>query len=140
MRNRAFLDSNVFIFGFERPKSNSRRILNLLAAGRLQGVVTDRVVREVMGYFRRHHGKDRSAQFRDFVLLTCELVVESDLDVAQDLVVLVGAKDAGAVAATRAMGLALLVSTDSDFARVPEHRTPKAFLEGLGERALPGDE
>lgn len=140
MPSRVFLDSNVFIFGFERPKSNSRRILDLLAARRLRGVVTDRVVREVIGYFRRHHGKDRAAQFRDFILLTCELVLESDLDVGRELEDLVGAKDAGAVAATRALGLAFLVSTDSDFEHVPQHRTPKAFLGALGERPLPGDE
>ena len=140
MPTRAFIDSNVFIFGYERPRSNSRRILDLLAEGRLQGVVTDRVVREVMGYFRRHHGKDRGAQFRDFILLRCELVLESDLDVGRELSNLVGPKDAGALAATRALGLAVLVSTDSDFVGVPERRTPKAFVEGIGERPLPGDE
>jgi len=103
-------------------------------------VVTDRVVREVMKYFRRRHGKDLAAQFRDLILLTCELVLESDLEVGRELQDLVGTKDAGAVAATRALGLAFLVSTDSDFARVPEHRTPGAFVDELGKAPLPGDE
>ena len=140
MPSRAFLDSNVFIFAFERPKSNSRRVVDRLAAGDLHGVVTDRVVREVMGYFRRRHGKDRAAQFRDFILLTCDLVVESDLEIGRELQGFVGAKDAGAVAATRSLGLAFLVSTDSDFERVPEHRTPRAFVDELGEAPSPGDE
>ena len=140
MPSRAFLDSNVFIFAFERPRSNSRRVVDLLAAGELHGVVTDRVVREVMGYFRRRHGKDRAAQFRDLILLTCDLVLESDLGVVREFNDLVGPKDAGAVAATRSLGLAFLVSTDSDFARVREHRTPRAFLAELGEATLPGDE
>ncbi len=139
MPSRAFLDSNVFIFGYERPRSNSRRILDLLAEGRVQGVVTDRAVREVMGYFRRHHGKDRAARFRDFILLRCDLALEFDLEVG-DLAHLVGPKDAGALAAARSLGLAVLVSTDSDFAGIPEHLTPRAFIEALGERPLPGDE
>jgi predicted nucleic acid-binding protein len=140
MPTRAFLDSNVFIFGYERPKSNSRRILDLLGSGEVHGVVTDRVVHEVMGYFRRHHGKDRASKLRDFILLTCELALESDLEIGRNLRDLVGPRDAGAVAATRTLGLAVLVSTDSDFAPIPERLTPKAFLQTIRERPLPGDE
>jgi hypothetical protein len=46
----------------------------------------------------------------------------------------------GAVAATRALGLARLISADRDFAQVPERRTPREFLIDLGERPWPGDE
>jgi len=140
MPRRAFLDSNVFLFGFERPRSNSHEVLEMLAAGDVQGVVTDRVVREVMGYLRRHYGKDAAAKFRDFILLTCELVVEADVPPDRVLVALVGRKDAGALAAARSLGLARLVSTDSDFAGAPEHRTPRAFLAELGQRPRPGEE
>lgn len=140
MPHRAFLDSNVFLFGFERPRSNSHRILELLAAREVEGVVTDRVVREVMGYLRRYYGKDLAAKFRDFILLTCEPVLEADVPIDRELVSLVGRKDAGALAAARSLGLARLVSTDSDFAHAPEHRTPRGFLEGLGMRVWPGEE
>jgi len=140
MPTRAFVDSNVFIFGFERPRSNSRNILELLAEGDLKGVVTDRVVLEVMKYFRRYHGKDLAARFRDFILFTCELVLETDLRISQGFVNLVGRKDAGAVAATKALGLAFLVSTDSDFKPVPQHRTPRGFLMELDKVPFPGDE
>src|SRR4030067_193094 len=44
MPTKAFLDSNVFIFGFERSRSNSRRILDLLVGGDLHGGVTDPLV------------------------------------------------------------------------------------------------
>lgn len=137
---RAFLDSNVFLFGFEKPKSNSHEILELLAVGEVEGVVTDRVVREVMGYLRKHYGKDLASKFRDFILLTCELVLEADAPVDRAFVALVGRKDAGALAAARSLGLARLVSTDSDFAPAPEHRTPRAFLAELRKRVQPGEE
>ena len=140
MPTKAFLDSNVFIFGFEQPKSNSRKILDLLAAADLRGAVTDRVVREVIGYFRRHYRKDLAARFRDYVLSTCELVLEHDLQVPRQLTELVGRKDAGAVAATRALGLAFLVSTDSDLQAVPQRRTPREFLQELNQVPLQGDE
>jgi len=140
MPTRAFLDSNVFLFAVERPTSNSRRVVDLLAAGKLQGVVTDRIVREVTGYLRRHYGKDLAAKARDFILLTCELVLEADVPADPTHVDLVGRKDAGALAAVHSLGLARLVSTDSDFAEVPEHRTPRALLQELGQRPRPGDE
>jgi len=140
MPSKAFLDSNVFIFGFERPRSNSRRILDLLVGGELHGVVTDRVVREVMWYMRRYYSKDVAGKFRDLMLLTCELLLEEDLSIDSELSALVGAKDAGALAAVRSSGLSRLVSTDSDFAKVPEHRTPREYLQELSESPRPGDE
>jgi predicted nucleic acid-binding protein len=93
-----------------------------------------------MGYLRRHYGKDVGSKFRDFILLTCELVLEADASADRALVALVGRKDAGALAAARSLGLARLVSTDSDFANAPEHRTPRAYLEELGKRPRPGEE
>lgn len=140
MPSKAFLDSNVFIFGFERPRSNSRRILDLLVEGEVQGVVTDRVIREVMRYMRKYHGKDLAGKFRDLMLLTCEPLLEGDLSWDPQLSAIVGAKDAGALAAVRSSGLSRLVSTDSDFEKVPEHRTPREYLRELNELPRPGDE
>jgi len=140
MPSRVFLDSNVFIFGLERPTSNSRRILDLLVGGKIQGVVTDRVVREVMKYTRKHHTKDMAGKLRDLILLTCDLILEEDLRIDRRLITLVGVKDAGALAAVRSSGLARLVSTDSDFAKIPERRTPREYLREISERQSPGEE
>lgn len=140
MRTRAFLDSNVFLFAFERPDSNSRRIVRLLSDSDLHAVVTDRIVREIPGYLRRHYSKDVGARFRDFLILSCELILEEDLPIRAEFVRLVGAADAGALAAVRSLGIARLVSTDSDFTGVPEWRTPRAFLRELGKRPAPGGE
>ncbi len=140
MRNKAFLDSNVFIFGFELPRSNSRRILELLASGEIRGVVTDRIVREVTGYFRREHGKDQAVRGRDFILITCEPVLEADLTIPHAIATLVGRKDAGALAATRGLGLSRLVSLDRDFVEVPECRTPREYLSEIGQRPRAGQE
>lgn len=140
MRTRAFLDSNVFLFAFERPDSNSRRVVRFLADGDLDAVVTDRIVLEVLGYMRRHYSKDVGARFRDLLILSCDLVLEEDLPNQAALARLVGAADAGALAAVRSLGIARLVSTDSDFTGVPEWRTPRAFLRELGKRTQPGEE
>ena len=140
MPGRAVVDSNVFIFAFERPRSNSHEIVERLVRGELQGVVTDRILREVMGFFRRQYGKDLAARFRDLILLTCELVLEEDLRIDRTFTALVGRKDAGVLAAARALGLSRVVSTDSDFSKALERRTPRAFLAELGGRPRPGEE
>ena len=140
MPTRAFLDANVFIFAFERPRSNSHEIVERLVAGDIEGVVTDRIVREVMGYFRRHYGKDLAGKFRDVILLTCNLLLEADLEIREQDRRAVGRKDAGALAATRALGLGNLVSTDEDFSGIPEWRTPRDFLRAQGVRPRPGPE
>jgi len=97
----------------------------LPSTGDIRGVVTDRIVREVMQYFRKHCGKDLASQFRDSILFAYELVLEADIPISKALVALVGPKDASALATTRALGLARLVSTDQDFAGVLERRTPR---------------
>ncbi len=140
MRTRALLDSNVFIFGFERRRSNSHRILEKLASDQMRGIVTDRIVREVIRYLRRYCGKDLAAELRDFILPTCELVLEQDLRISRELVDLVGSKDAGALADARELGLARIVTTDRDFAKAPERRTPREFLRDVGERTRAGDD
>ncbi len=139
MATRALLDSNVFLFGFELPSSNAHRILELLSTGEVRGVVTDRILREVLGYIRRHYGKDVAGRYRDFILLTCDLVLEADVPISREHAALVGTKDAGALAAARALGISRVVSTDSDFARVPERRTPPEFVREMGGRTRPGD-
>ena len=72
--------------------------------------------------------------------VSCELVLEEDLPILPDLVESVRTKDAGALATTRALGLANRVSADRDFEHVPEHRTPREFLVALGEKPRAGEE
>src|SRR2546428_6499217 len=61
MRTRAFLDSNVFIFGFERPKSNCHRILELLVAGGNQGGGAGRVGHQQKGDFFQKQRQETAA-------------------------------------------------------------------------------
>src|SRR3989454_12286980 len=112
----------------------------MAVAGELQGVVTDRVVREVMGYFRRHYDKDLAARFRDFILLSCALVIEADLQIPRRITAIVGRKDAGVLATVQRLGLSHLVSTDRDFAKTQENRTPRRFLAEVGKSPEPGGE
>jgi len=140
MTVRALLDSNVFLFAFERPESNSKRIVSRMVDRAFEGIVTDRVVREIIRYFRRHYDKDLASKYRDLILTSCDLVLEEDWPAGPAEVALVGRKDAGALAAARGRGIARIVSTDSDFKGVPEWRTPREFVLEQGWRARAGIE
>ncbi|MDI6753685.1 MAG: PIN domain-containing protein [Thermodesulfobacteriota bacterium] len=47
MKVRVFLDTNVFIYAFEFPHSNSMKIIELLNQAEVEAVTSDRVLREV---------------------------------------------------------------------------------------------
>ena len=73
MKPRVFLDTNVFIFAFEFEKSNSRKIIELLNTGRVDAVISERVVKEVIRYFKKHHNRALANDFRNYLLQSCEI-------------------------------------------------------------------
>jgi predicted nucleic acid-binding protein len=74
MKVRTFLDANVFIYAFEFPHSNSRKIIELLNEAEIEAVTSERVLREVQNYFRKYYSKDLSAAFRNYLLISCTII------------------------------------------------------------------
>lgn len=133
MKRRVFLDTNVFIYAFEFPESNSRKVIDLLNKGQIEAVISERVMTEVQTYFKKFHNKDLAALFRDYLLRTCIMTFSADLK-RQMLKYrkLIKAKDLEQVAAVKELGIKYLLSYDRDFANFAEYRTPKAFVKELG--------
>lgn len=55
---RAYLDSNVFIFGKERQESNSRLILELAEEGKIIPVISYLILEELREYFSRRYDRE----------------------------------------------------------------------------------
>ena len=55
---RVYLDTNVFIFGVERPESNSRIILDLVEEGKIVPVVSYSTLEELREYFSRRYDRE----------------------------------------------------------------------------------
>lgn len=55
---KVYLDTNVFIFGVERPESNSRIILDLAEEGKIVPVVSYSVLEELREYFSRRYDRE----------------------------------------------------------------------------------
>ncbi len=64
MPKRAVIDTNVFVYGFEFPESNSAKIIELINEGEVEAVITLQVLNETVRYFKNFHGKELAAEFR----------------------------------------------------------------------------
>ena len=140
MKCRIFLDTNIFIYAFEFPESNSSKVVDLLNKGQIEAVISERVLKEVQSYFKKFHSKDLAALFRDYLLRTCLIVFPGDLK--REMLrykKLVKDKDLEQVAAVKKLGIKYLVSYDRDFEPFGEYITPKAFIKEAGLKPAASD-
>ena len=137
MRVRVFLDTNVFIYSFEFPKSNSGKIIELLNQAEIEAVISERVVQEVQRYFGKYYTKDLAGLFRNYLLLSCTVISTSY--VREDMNRYKGKikdKDLEQLAVVKKLGLKYLVSYDRDFEAFQEYKTPRRFIEALNLKAV----
>jgi len=129
---RALLDTNVFIYAFEVPKSNSNLIINALNQNQFEAIITESTFKEVYQYFRKHHSKKLADQYRTYLFTTCKIVFSHQLQphltkYADEI----NAKDLEQFTAAREFGIKYLVSFDKHFEDIEEHKTPKQFAKIL---------
>src|SRR3989338_1177264 len=133
MKYRIFLDTNVFIYAFEFPESNSSKIIDLLNKGQIEAVISERVLKEVQAYFKKFHDKDLAALFRNYLLKTCAVVVSTDVkkEMAKYKKLIKG-KDLEQLAVVKKLGIKYLVAYDRDFEDFEEYIIPKVFVIEMG--------
>jgi predicted nucleic acid-binding protein len=137
MKFRVFLDTNVFIFAFEFPQSNSRKIIEMLNQAAIEVVVSERVLQEVQEYFRRFYNKDLASAFRNYLLLSCTITpsafVHEEMNRYKGMI---KEKDLEQIAVVKMLGIKFLVSYDRDFEPFEEYKTPKEFVKILGFKGV----
>jgi predicted nucleic acid-binding protein len=140
MKRKVFLDTNVFIYAFEFPESNSNKIINLLNNGHIEAIISERVIKEVQAYFKKFYNKDLAAYFRDYLLKTCIVVLSAD--VKKEMAKYknqIKDKDLEQLAVVKKLGIKFLIAYDKDFEGFEEYITPKAFIEQSGLKPSPSD-
>ena len=80
MKIRVFVDTNVFIFAFEFPASNSRGIVDLLNDEKIEVVISEMVVKEVYRYFRRFYSEELVDEYIRYLLETCTIVFSEEVE------------------------------------------------------------
>jgi len=82
---RAYLDSNVFIFGKEREESNSRLILDLVEEGKIVPVVSYLVLEELREYFSRRYDRETAVNEVYYLISLPNLEIVSKDKVRQQI-------------------------------------------------------
>lgn len=140
MKLRVFLDTNIFIYAYEFHESNSNKTIDLLNKGQIEAVISERVLKEVMTYFKKFYDKDLAATFRDYLLRTCSIVFSADIRNEMRLYKnQIKDKDLEQLASVKKLGIKFLVAYDRDFEKFEEYITPKAFIKQLGLKPSPSD-
>ncbi len=138
MKLRVFLDTNIFIYAYEFHESNSNKIIDLLNKGQIEAVISERVLKEVMTYFKKFYDKDIAATFRDYLLRTCSIVFLGDIRNEMRLYKnQIKDKDLEQLASVKKLGIKFLVAYDRDFEKFEEYIIPKAFIKQLGLKPSP---
>ncbi len=133
MKVKVFIDTNVFIYGFEYEKSNSAKIIELINQGKIEAYVNLRVLKEITHYFRKYYSRNQSNKLVVYLLESCNLVYPNQYqEETNALKGKIKEKDLEQIAATKTLGLKWLISYDRDFKPFTEYKTPKQFLKELG--------
>lgn len=128
-----FLDTNVFIYAFEFPKSNSKKIADLLNDDKILVYVSEMVLEEVTRYFKKYYDKDLASHFREYILDSCEVVQKEDIVDSMDFYSgKIKDKDLEQITAVKVLGIKYLIAYDRDFLPFEEYITPKKFIELIG--------
>lgn len=131
MRNikiRALLDTNVFIYAFEMPESNSNLIINALNRGLFEAITSLKVASVIYRYFRKHYSKGLADAFRAYLFVSCRIIFSHQLkELSAKYAGLINEKDLEQLIAVREFGIKYLVSYDRHFGGLGEYTTPKQF-------------
>jgi predicted nucleic acid-binding protein len=80
LKIRALLDTNIFIYAYEIPESNSELLINALNSGLFEAAVTESTFKEVNRYSRKHYSKRLADAFRIYLFAVCKMVYSYQLD------------------------------------------------------------
>lgn len=131
-----FVHTNVFIYAFEYPESNSSKIIELLNEEDIEAVISERVLTEVMNYFKKYHNKDIASLFRLYLLESCILVLSEEVKEGKEKYEgEIKDKDLEQLAVVKQKKIKTLISYDRDFEPFEEYTTPKEFISNSGEEA-----
>ncbi|MBI2136052.1 type II toxin-antitoxin system VapC family toxin [Candidatus Woesearchaeota archaeon] len=137
MKYKVFLDSNIFIYGFEYEKSNSALVIKAINDDKIEPIVSERVIKEVTRYFEKFHSLELARKIRRYILETCTVIsgsfVIAEIERLRNSI---KEKDAEQVAVVKKLGIKYLIALDRDFEPFDEYIIPKDFIAILGNKAF----
>lgn len=128
-----FLDSSVFIWAYNRPNSNSAKILDLMNEGKIRVVISEKVVKELRRYFLKFYNKDVFSEILYHITSTATIIHKEEIsDGVIKLKNKINEKDIEHLATVRYLNIKCLIAYDEHFKIFEEYIIPKKFIKKLG--------
>jgi len=133
MKEVAFVDTNVFVFGLTQENCNSKKILELAETGQIKIITSELVVRETARVFARIAGEEEAYYAAKYVLCLAEIIPKRKIfSKILELKGQIKEKDLENLATVKQQKITFLVSFDRDYKNFSEYKTPKQFVAILG--------
>jgi len=123
----------VFIWGYNRPDSNSGKILRLMDEGEIRVIISEKVIEELRRYFITYYTKDAwSAVLRHITSVAEVIDREEIINELEKWRGKIKDKDLEHLATVKYLGLKYLIAYDNHFEDFEEYMTPKQFINEQG--------
>ncbi len=130
---KAFLDANVFAFGFSSRDTNSSLALDLAQEKRFVAVTSELALRETKNFFLRHFDERRAYEAGRYVEKLCRVVRRENLgQLMRRYSGKIVEKDLENLAAAKHERVEFIVAYDRHYAPFKEYATPKEFVKKFG--------
>ncbi len=128
-----YLDSNVFIWGYNFPRSNSAKILEFVMDSDIEIYLSEKVIDELRQYFCTYFNKDIFSEIRLMLFCRCNIIYNEEIkDELEKWKNKIKKKDLEHITIIKKLNIPILVSYDRDFEAFPEYMTPKKFVKYIG--------
>jgi len=133
MIEKIYLDSNIFIWGYNFPRSNSAKILDTMIRSDTEIFVSEKVIDELRRYFCTYFTKDIFSEIQLLIVSRCIVVYNFEIqDELKKWKNQIKKKDLEHVCIIKKFKIPILVSYDKDFKSFSEYMTPKEFIKFIG--------
>lgn len=128
-----FLDLSVFIWAYNRPNSNSAKILDLMNEGKIRVVISEKVVKELRRYFLKFYNKDIFSEILHYITSTVTIIPKEEiLEEIKKLKNEINEKGIEHLATARYLNIKYLIAYDEHFKVFEEYTIPRSFIKELG--------
>ncbi len=135
---KALLDTNVFIFSIEHPRSNSNIIIEMAVDGEIEVVISEEIKLELLEYLKREYGKDAAYKGKLLLELLPSIKVTGQKQLKKHYSEFIGKindKDLPHLITAEVSKVESIVTYDRDFknaqTKIPVY-TPKEYVKKLG--------
>ncbi|MFH0713451.1 MAG: type II toxin-antitoxin system VapC family toxin [Candidatus Micrarchaeota archaeon] len=130
---KIFLDTSVFIWAYNHPKSNSAQIFKLANNKQIEAAISENVLIELKRYFGTYHDERTVYEVEALITEKYEIIPKQQIEAEmQKWHGKIKEKDLEHLATVKHLKIDTLVAFDRDYEPFPEYITPKQFLKKLG--------